>query len=228
MQTRNKKTLINEKKILHSAIKLFIYTGYTNTTLRGIALDSNLTTSSVYNIFESKEEIVSTLIDYVIQFQTSLIEENIKTNDKLVKYMSERVLQLYLSENNKYLSEMYIVSYTLPMSAEIIYEKITDEIINIFKDRLPELTISDFYEKEIAVAGIMRGFLSVPCDRYFTLEKKMKAFVQNSLFVLEVEKSQIEEVVNKILEIDFKTLTTNLDSKLLKFIDKKIDEKMEV
>lgn len=228
MQTRNKKTLINEKKVLHSAIKLFISSGYTNTTLRGIALESNLTTSSVYNIFESKEEIVSTLIDYVIQFQASLIEDNIKTDDKLVKYMSERVLQLYLSENNKYLSEMYIVSYTLPMSAEIIYEKITDEIIDIFKDRLPELTISDFYEKEIAVAGIMRGFLSVPCDRYFTIKKKMKAFIRNSLFVLEVEKEQIEDVVNKILEIDFKTLTIDLDNKLLKFIDKKIDENMEV
>lgn len=227
MQKKTKKALLNEKKILHSAIKLFISSGYVNTTLRGIAKECDLTTSSVYNIFESKEKIVSVLINYVIQFQTNLIEENLTTNDLLIKYMSERVLQIYLSESNKFLSEMYIVSYTLPMSAEIIYEKITDEIIKIFKDRLPQLSISDFYEKEIAVAGIMRGFLSVPCDRYFTLRKKMKAFIRNSLFVLEVDKVKIEEVVNEVLKIDFENITLNLEEKLITFIDEKIYDNLE-
>ena len=46
---------------------------------------------------------------------------------------------------------------------------------------LPYLETKDVYELEIASASNMRGYISVPCDMYFTIDRKVKRFLESNL-----------------------------------------------
>jgi len=51
----------------------------------------------------------------------------------------------------------------------------------IFGDYLPDAEAKDFYEMEIASTGMMRSFVAVPCDMYFTVERKIARFLECAL-----------------------------------------------
>ena len=51
----------------------------------------------------------------------------------------------------------------------------------MFGPYLPGAQPKDFYEMEIASAGIMRSFMAVPCGLYFTTEAKTALFLDSAL-----------------------------------------------
>ena len=53
------------------------------------------------------------------------------------------------------------------------------------------------------MGGIIRGFMSVPCSMYFTMERKIKSFLETSLLVFEVPKDKIKEIISFVMNIDF-------------------------
>ena len=79
-----------------------------------------------------------------------------KNTDKVLAYIFESVLQLYIAESKEHIREMYSVSYSLMNSSKVIYKTITSKLMEVFKEHLPHLEEKDFYELEIASAGIMK------------------------------------------------------------------------
>ena len=93
-----------------------------------------------------------------------------------MQYAVETSLQLHIANMNEQMKEMYIVSYSMANSSQVIYNNITKKLQHIFKEQLPTLEEKDFYELEIAAAGIMRNFLTIDCDKYFTINRKINRF----------------------------------------------------
>ena len=48
---------------------------------------------------------------------------------------------------------------------------------------------------ELASAGMMRSFMSVPCDLYFTIEAKISRFLDCALTLYHVPQKQREEII---------------------------------
>ena len=82
------------------------------------------------------------------------------------------------------------MAYSLPSIAAYLYKSTTKRLQVIFGPYLPEAQPKDFYEMEIASASIMRGFMSVPCDVYFTMEAKVSRFLDCSLKLYDVPKEK--------------------------------------
>ena len=75
------------------------------------------------------------------------------------------------------LRELYMTAYSLQSTSEYIYQNISKKLETFFAPYLPGAQASDFYELEIASAGVMRGFMGRPCDLYFTIERKLRRFL---------------------------------------------------
>ena len=59
----------------------------------------------------------------------------------------------------------------------------------------------------------MRGYITVPCDMYFTMDRKVRRFLEATLRVFEVKKEKIEEAIAFVSQYDFKTIAfTVIDS----------------
>ena len=206
--------------VLHAASKLFIERGYSNTRIKDIADEANVSYNEVFRILEDKETILCELVGLVLecQFEASKIVLKDVTDDKILFYAFETVLQLHIAESIEHIREMYSVSYSLMNSSKVIYKTITSKLMDVFKDHLPHLEEKDFYELEIASAGIMRGYLTVPCDMYFTMDRKIERFLQTSLRIYKVPEERIEEVVNFISEFNMEELANQVLSTLYEYI----------
>ena len=91
-------------------------------------------------------------------------------------YALETSLQLTLTELNESLREVYLEAYRQPQSADYIYRHTASELYQIFGAISPRIPSATFYEQDIGSSGIMRAYMERPCDLYFTLEKKPRAF----------------------------------------------------
>ena len=214
------------KRILHAAAKLFLKHGYYNSSLKMIAKEANTNTGSVGWAFKAKEEILCELVTYVFDKQFETTEKLLEgiTDDRVLFLAVEATLQLYMAEANEQVREMYNVSYSFSGSAKVIYNKMTEKLQEIFKEYLPQLKTKDFYEREIASAGIMRNFITVPCDMYFEMGRKIHTFLETTFLVYNVSKEKIDETIGFVAKFDMKKIAQDTLNSLLEYIDQRIDE----
>lgn len=212
-----------KSKVLHTAAKLFLAKGYTNTTLRELATMSGVNYGSLTFTFKNKETILSELVGFVLDGQFEFTEKLLegKTNDKILFYAAETTLQLYMAESSEHIRELYSLSYSLEASSDIIYTKITKKLAEIFKEQYPNYTQGEFYEKELASAGIMRNYMTRPCGIYFTMDRKVKAFLENTFLLYEIPRAKIEEAIKFVSQFDFEALAKQVIDNMLAYLESK-------
>lgn len=167
--------------------------------------------STMIYTFKSKEDILCELVKVAIErhFETATKLLEGKTKDKIYLYAVETTLQLSIAEHNEYLRDLYTSAYSLPKTTEIIYRLVTEKLVEIFKEHLPDLEVKDFYELEIASGGIIRGFMTVPCDMYFTSERKLKRFLEIVLLIYRVPDEKIKDIIEFVSELNFTEIAKN-------------------
>ena len=211
-----------KQKILFSAALLFIEKGITATTFMDIAKASGLSKNKILYEMKNKEEIIAELVKYVLEGQFEYTAQFLKgkTEDKILFYAAETTLQLYMAESSEAIREIYTVAYSLPASSDIIQKTITGKLQEIFKEHLPDLETKDFYKLEIASGGIMRGFLTIPCDMWFTMDQKIESFLETTLKLYDVPKEKIREAIDFVAQFDYPTLAKGVIDKLLAYLQR--------
>jgi len=141
------------------------------------------------------------------------------TDDKILFYAAETTLQLYITENSEAIRELYAAAYSMPKTSEIIKRTITGKLEEIFKEHLPHLETKDFFELEIASGGIMRGFLTMPCDMYFTMERKVRRFLETTFLLYRVSDEKIQETIEFVEQFDYPEIAQNTIDSMLTYLE---------
>ena len=173
--------LLTQQKMLRAAVKLFLEKGYEGTTTAEIARAAGMTPSSFFRAFPSKEALLLELDKRMFSGQFALAEQHSTAQDPVLLYAVETAIQLHIAELTEPLRELYVTAYTLSSTSAYLYRSTAKRLEGIFGDYLPDAEAKDFYEMEIASAGMMRSFMAVPCDVYFTVERKIARFLECAL-----------------------------------------------
>ncbi len=207
-------------RVISAATKLFLKKGFYESSVREIATAAGVNVSTMLYEFGSKEEILCCIVRYVIDGQFGAIHKLLedKTDDKILLYAAETTLQLYIAESSDSLRSMYAAAYSLPKSTELIYHTITGKLEEIFKEHLPGLETKDFYELEIASAGVMRGFMIAPCHMYFTMDRKVSRFIETTFLIYRVSQEKIDEAVAFVSQFDWQSIAANLIEQFIKHL----------
>lgn len=213
-----------KSKVLHAAAKLFLEKGYTESRMREIAALAGVNYGSMMFIFRSKEEILAELVGFVLEGQFESTKKLLegKTDDKILFYAAETTLQLYLAESSEHMRELYSLSYSQTASSNIIYEKVTLVLADIFKEQYPNYTQGEFYEKELASAGVMRNYMTRPCGIYFTMDRKVRGFLENTFLLYEIPRKKIEEAQKFVEGFDWKNIAEGVIQNMLSYLESKI------
>jgi AcrR family transcriptional regulator len=213
-------------RVLHAAAKLFLDKGYVNSTMKEISSLAGVNYGSMMFVFRSKEEILSELVRIVLdgQFESTARFLKGKTEDKILFYAAETTLQLYMAESSEHIRELYTLSYSQSASSNIIYEKITVKLAEIFKEQYPNYTQGEFYEKELASAGVMRNYMTRPCGIYFTMDRKVRAFLENALLLYEIPREKISEAIEFVSQFDWKRIARDVIDNMLAYFEIKIQK----
>ena len=212
--------LVTQQKVLRAAVALFLEKGYTRTTTGEIAKAAGIGQSSFFHVFPSKEALLLELVQRMFGGQFDLAGQYSGTEDPVFLYAVETALQLHIAELTEPLRELYVTGYSLPTSSAYIYHSTAKRLQTIFGLYLPEAQPKDFYEMEIASGSIMRGFMSVPCDVYFTMEAKVSRFLDCSLKLYDVPKEKRAAVTAAVLQLDLHAMAASIIQKTVQQAEK--------
>ena len=217
----NSKTDAIRSKVLHAAAKLFLERGYAASTVRDIADAAGVNVSAMIRVIKNKETLMCELVRFVLEGQFETAGKMLQgiTEDKLLFYAAETTLQLYMAESAEKIRELYNVAYSMPESAAVIMSTITGKLQDIFGSHLPDLKPKDFYELEIATGGIMRGFMTVPCDLYFTIDRKVRRFLECVFRIFRIPEAKIEEAIVFVSQFDYPTIAQAAIGSMLSYLE---------
>ena len=196
-------SLAAKKRILTACVRLFLEKGYKGTTIAEILREADVSASTFQNIFHAKDGILVELVEFMFGNQFRMARQMAgETLPPVYVYAAETAIQMTLTELNENLREIYLEAYTQPETTEYIHQNTSTELYRIFSSYLPGYTESDFYELEIGSAGIMRGYMARRCDKYFTLERKLRRFLVMSLSAYKVPEAEQERVLAFVAGLD--------------------------
>lgn len=217
MARRQDNEIIKER-ILSACVKFFIEKGYHGTTVADILAEADATSSAFQKIFKNKEGVLFELVKHMYGSQFDFAECFFRgrTAEPSLYYIAETAIQLTMTEQNENIRDIYVEAYTNRESSEYIYENTARAIQKLFGGYLPNYTYDDFYELDIASAGIMRAYMKKRCDENFTLEKKIEKFANSTLRIFNVPQEEIDRAIEFIRTTDFRSVTDEIMAELFK------------
>ncbi|MCD8105677.1 MAG: hypothetical protein LUF35_11945 [Lachnospiraceae bacterium] len=173
-----------------------------------------------------RKDILCGLVQLVIERQFEVTGQLLHgvTDDQVLLYASETVLQLHIAELNENLREVYCNAYLFSRTSTLIRQAVTDKMESLFKERRPGLGIKDFYKLEIATSSIMRGFMAVPCSMWFSMEEKVAAFLETSLAVYRVPEDKIQRAISFVGGFDFTKIAQETLDGIVRYLEEKQKE----
>ena len=171
--------------------------------------------------YESKENILADLVTYVLHGQFDFTRQLLHgvTEDKILYWAAVTTLRLHMAESNKAIRELYVAAYSMPRPSAVIYRYIAEKLQDFFQPNFPAYEAKDFYELEIASGGVIRSFMSVPCDMYFDISRKIRRYLETSFRLYKLPEEKAAEAFSFVSSIDFTTATHQLIDLLLKQIE---------
>lgn len=196
------------RQILTAATAMFMQKGYEKTSITDIAKMSGVPKSKILYEMKSKEDILGMLVAKFLDGVTEAANSVSKklTDDEVLIFMANEVLQIYMAEMNEDMRNLYLSAYSMPKTSETVLRRRTDLLYEKFGYMFPTFVVKDFYELEIASVGIMRAYMTVKCDMYFTIEAKVERLITTMLRIYEIDNDVIDEVQEFIKKIDFESL----------------------
>ncbi len=214
------------RKILTASTALFMQKGFERTTFADIAKLSGVLKSKILYEFSSKEEILGLLVTKFLDGVTSASDAVSKklTDDQALIFIANEVLQLYMAEMNEDMRNLYLSGYSMPKTSEAVLKRRTNIMYEAFSETFPTFEIKDFYETEIASMGIMRAYMTIPCDMYFTIEGKAKRLVTMLLRIYKADDEKVNEAIEFIQKIDFEAVAKKAVESVFNELEIKTDK----
>ena len=210
MANRNEKEA-SRKRILSTCVRLFLEQGFKHTPPKQILTEADVSAGTFYNLYRTKAGVLTELTEFMFQNQFTIAGQIAQGETDPVKlYAVETAIQLHIAELTEPLRELYVTAYTLPSTSAYLYRSTAKRLEGIFGDYLPDAEAKDFYEMEIASAGMMRSFMAVPCDVYFTVERKIARFLECALKLYNVPVERRREATAAVLQLDLHAMAAGI------------------
>ena len=223
--------LATRKRLLRAAAQVFLEKGYEGATAKEIAERAEISTGAPFLPFGNKEGVLLELVKRMFLRQYTAAGELVSAvKDPLLLYGIETGIQMYIVEQSETLRELYVAAYSLPSTSSFIYGQMAERLEKAFADYLPRLERKDFYELELASAGITRSFMAEPCDLYFTMSRKLRRYLSCCFKIYEVPRETYLPVINRVLELkpDLARIAAELPGQMLASIERSLEGEIAV
>ncbi|MBQ2967452.1 MAG: helix-turn-helix transcriptional regulator [Clostridia bacterium] len=199
-----------EIKIVATAAKLFLEQGFSATTHRQIAKEAGIGLGTLTYHYRAKEDLLHILMEELMDYHLDIIEAATEQKqDNLFAYATEITMQIALCETNKMAWDLYHAAYTHPTTFAYIKDWASKKAHHLLCD-ITNLQESDFKNLEHITSGIELAALLTACDRYFTLEDKIRLTLDSMMKIYDIPAPLREETIEKVLATDYEQLAQDM------------------
>ena len=190
---REKEYLLRRNEILNAAFNLFVKHGYSGTKMTDIAKHAEFSAATVYNYFDSKEDIYKTLIKERIVTLYQRIKEAVSLEGDFTGKLRKlvEIKCSFFNENKNFFHLIAKEQNTFPATIKADFGS---EIYNIYMEYIDYVTSILKKEQE---KGIIKGWdaKGMACG--------IIGFLHNTIFqwMMSKDTSNLEEKVNMIVDV---------------------------
>ena len=206
-----------EIQILKTAIHLFLEQGFSRTTHRQIAKESGIGLGTITYHYKVKEDLLLVFIEGLMDFHLDIIDASADdTKDALFSYAIEIAVQIALCENNSKAWDLYYSAYSHPATFDYIKKWAANKNYYLLRDILPDMKAEDFARLENVASGIELAAFTAPCNRCFTLDEKIRLFLDSMMKIYNISEKDRKRTIDKILTLDYIQISKDMFDKFVK------------
>lgn len=222
-----RKSNLTKLEILKVAMKMFLEKGFTNTSVKAISNELNISTGNLTFYFPTKEHILLELTKEITQFHTKCIDKVAKKNDDLYSYCWEVTAQIILCEENEQARNIYLAIYSHPLTLQYVKDWTAEKNRQILGNRLKDWTYERFRRVENVTCCIERSALTEPCTDIYNIEDKIRLILTCLLKIYDISCEEREKVIGEILATDYRKTGRELLKQLTQYVEKQTEQALE-
>ena len=155
-----------KNQILEAALKVFVKSGYSSTTISDIVEESGLSKGAIYHYYSSKKDLFLALIDYWEKYFFINIDKDLSlSSDDLLRDITKDVIKTFKSSKYVFLAELEF--WSLSNHDAEIRKKTTDlyiRLLSLFKKIISKGVREGIYKKidlDVAALSVMTSLQGV-------------------------------------------------------------------
>lgn len=200
------KSKLTKLEIIQVATKKFIEKGFSNTSIKAISDELNMSTGNITFYFPSKEHLLAELVDMLCEFQWKMMEDETSGGKSSIMALAlELVAMASMCEEDEKAKNFYISAYTSALSLEIIRRNDAKRAKELFSEYCINWTEEQFVEAETLVSGIEYATLMTTGDSA-PLNVRIAGAVNAILRIYNVPEEIIDKTLDKVLVMNYRRI----------------------
>ena len=200
------KSKLTKLEIIQVATKKFIEKGFSNTSIKVISDELNMSTGNITFYFPSKEHLLAELVDMLCEFQWKMMENETSGGKSSIMALAlELVAMASMCEEDEKAKNFYISAYTSALSLEIIRRNDAKRAKELFSEYCINWTEEQFVEAETLVSGIEYATLMTTGDSA-RLNVRIAGAVNTVLRIYNVPEEIIGKTLDKVLVMNYRRI----------------------
>lgn len=214
-------------EIVQVASKLFLETGYSVTSPKLVCEELDISTGNLTYYFPTKEHLLAVVVEMLCDFQRKMMDREAQEGySSVMAICLELTAMASMCEEDEIAKDLYIASYTSPMTLDIIRKNDADRAKEVFKDYCPDWTDENFAEAEVLVSGIEYATL-MTTDDSVSLETRIAGALNNILTIFNVPEETRKMKIGKVLAMDYRAIGRRVLREFRKFVEDSNDQLLD-
>ena len=209
---------LTKLKIIRYATKKMLETGYTNTQVRAIAKELNISPGNLTFHYRTKEDMLAELVELLCDFQWKMMEEAKEGYSSTMAVCLELAAMASICEEDEVARDFYLSAYTSPKCLAIIRKNDTARAKGVFKEYCLDWTDENFEEAEILAAGIEYSTLNTS-GVTVALETRIAGAMNNTLSIFKVPEEIRKMNIDRVLSKDFRELGRRVLNEFKQYVE---------
>lgn len=212
--------------IIRTATGMFLERGYSDTSVRGIADELDISCGNVTFYFPTKEHLLALMTELLCDFQWRMMQKELaEGRTSLMAICLELVAMAAICDENETAKDLYLAAYTNPMSLEIIRRNDTRRAKEVFGEYCEGWTDEHFREAEVLVSGIEYATL-MTTDYAVPLEVRIAGALNQIMSLFNVPQEIRDTKIQKVLAMDYGSIGRRIFTEFTEYIDQ-INQQLE-
>lgn len=209
---------LTKLEIIRYATKKMLETGYTNTQVRAIAKELNISPGNLTFHYRTKEDMLAELVELLCDFQWKMMEEAKEGYSSTMAVCLELAAMASICEEDEVARDFYLSAYTSPKCLAIIRKNDTARAKEVFKEYCLDWTDENFEEAEILAAGIEYSTLNTS-GVTVALETRIAGAMNNILSIFNVPEEIRKMNIDRVLSKDFRELGRRVLNEFKQYVE---------
>lgn len=214
-------------EIIQVATEMFLKRGFSETSMKAIADELDISTGNLTFYFPTKEHLLSVLAESMCNFQWQQMRHTVdEGKTSLMALCLELLVMATMSEENEVIKDFYLATYSHPMTLDIIRKNDAARAKIVFADYCPDWTDEQFREAEVLVSGIEYATL-MTTEASSPLNVRIEGALNSIMMIYQVPEETRQMKLEKIRSIDYSLLGRHVLQEFMDYIEQVNEQAFE-